>query len=204
VEFLRSSDRTLIAREFFETDPVTCARSLLGVTLVHGRCRGRIVETEAYAEFGDEACHTWMRPSARKFVADCPAGAAYIYFNYGVHWMFNVLVKGDSNGFVLVRALEPTSGIGLMRQRRGKDDPEQLCSGPGKLTQALGIDNESHGKDLCAARSRIRLLPTDGEFEIEADTRIGISSAQDLPWRFLVRGSRYVSRPKQKNRSGRI
>ena len=106
-------------RSFFQRDPVTCARELIGCTLRWRNCAGVIVETEAYGAVNDEACHTWSRPSAREFVARHPAGAAYVYFNYGMHWMLNVLVKGGSeDGFVLFRAIEPGEGIAAMTRRR--------------------------------------------------------------------------------------
>src|SRR5437879_11182071 len=97
----------------------------------------------------DEACHYFVRPSTRAFVEGNQAGAAYIYLNYGVHWMLNVLVKGRENGFVLIRALEPTRGIALMRKRRDIHDIHRLCSGPGKLTQALAITGRKDEIDLC-------------------------------------------------------
>ena len=104
-----------LTRDFFARDPVTCARELIGCTLVWGRCAGVVVETEAYAAINDEACHTWSRPSARAFVAKHPPGAAYVYFNYGMYWMLNVLVKGGAeDGFVLFRAMEPTVGLAAM------------------------------------------------------------------------------------------
>jgi len=192
----------LITREIFQTDPVTCARSLLGIKLVHGRCAGMIVETEAYTEFGDAASHFHARPSTRRFFAEHPEGTAYVYLNYGFHWLFNVLVRGRENGAVLVRALEPMEGISTMRRRRKREREEDLCSGPGKLSQALGIGKKHHGVDLCATKSPIRLLPGPEDLPIETDTRIGISSAQDLPWRFFVRDNRHVSRGKQTNRPG--
>src|SRR5262245_50790706 len=110
---------TPLPREFFQQDPVTCARELIGCTLVWGKCSGIIVETEAYSAVGDEASHTWSRPSARAFVAEHRAGAAYVYFNYGMYWMLNVLVKGGAeDGFVLFRAIEPGAGAKLMARRR--------------------------------------------------------------------------------------
>src|SRR5262245_36895962 len=109
----------MLKRSFFERDPVTCARELVGCRLTVGEFGGIIVETEAYDVEGDEACHTAFRPSARAFVASHQAGAAYVYFNYGVHWMLNVLVKGTRFGFVLIRALEPVDGIEQMRISRG-------------------------------------------------------------------------------------
>ena len=99
-------------RVFFKRDPLTCARELIGTELIWDDCSGIVVEVEAYAAINDEAAHTFTRPSARSFIERNNAGAAYVYFNYGMHWMLNVLVKGDENGFVLIRALEPRKGIG--------------------------------------------------------------------------------------------
>jgi len=97
----------------------------------------------------DEACHTFSRPTARAFVERNKAGAAYVYFSYGAHWMLNVLVKGAAKGFVLIRAVQPVRGIELMKKRRGVDDERRLCSGPGKLTQAFDITNRHHEMNLC-------------------------------------------------------
>src|SRR5690606_12580853 len=103
---------TRLSRDFFSRDPVQCARELIGAELIWDECRARIVETEAYAAEGDPACHTFSRPSARNFVESHPPGVAYVYLNYGVHWLFNILVKGPKAcGFVLFRALEPISGL---------------------------------------------------------------------------------------------
>src|SRR5881628_2061719 len=129
----------IVRASFFKRDPITCARELIGADLIWGDCSGLLVEVEAYAAIADEAAHTFTRPSARSFIERNRAGAAYVYFNYGVHWMLNVLVKGEANGFVLIRALEPRRGIELMKKRRRVDDVRRLCSGPGKLTQALDI-----------------------------------------------------------------
>src|SRR6266571_761155 len=142
--------RQMIGRAFFRRDPLSCARELVGAELVWGECAGIIVEVEAYAAVNDEAAHTFTRPSARAFIERNKPGAAYVYFNYGVHWMLNVLVKGEANGFVLIRALEPVCGIELMKKRRELDDQKRLCSGPGKLTQALDITDRHHEMDLCA------------------------------------------------------
>src|SRR6202040_1813986 len=139
----------ILGRDFFQRDPLSCARDLIGCELIWSSCAGVIAETEAYNAIGDEACHCFVRPSARAFVERNRAGAAYVYFNYGVHWMLNVLVKGKANGFVLIRAIEPSRGIALMKKRRGVDDVRRLCSGPGKLTQALGITGRYHEMDLC-------------------------------------------------------
>src|SRR5256712_13287384 len=130
------SAEKVIRSAFFERDPLTCARELIGTELIWGECSGVVVEVEAYEAMDDEAAHTFTRPSARSFIECNKAGAAYVYLNYGVHWMLNVLVKGDANGFVLIRALEPRRGVELMKQRRRVDDVRRPCSGPGKPTQA--------------------------------------------------------------------
>jgi DNA-3-methyladenine glycosylase len=185
----------LIDAKFFQNDPLICAPGLIGMTLIWGRCAGLIVETEAYVAQNDEAAHTFNRPSARAFIGRNRAGAAYVYFNYGVHWMLNVLVKGGRvDGFVLIRALEPRRGIDLMRRRRGMEDVTGLCSGPGKLTQALEITGRDHEKDLCANPKRC-FLPRSEDVEVIADERIGITRSAHLPWRFTLRGSPFVSRP---------
>ncbi len=192
-----------LSRSFYQRDPVTCARELIGCELLWNKTTGVVLETEAYAEFGDEACHTFRRPSARKFIAEHPAGTAYVYLNYGMYWLFNVLVKSPvSNGFVLIRAIEPTSGRSLMEQRRSSTNLKQLCSGPGKLSMAFGIRGSDHGTDLCAKASRC-LLAASGIVAIQEDCRIGISTAQDYPWRFLLKGSHLVSVPCRKDKTVR-
>ncbi len=193
--FHRSPDRPVgfLGRDFFQTHPLDCARALIGCELVWNACAGIIVETESYAVFGDEACHTFNRPSARTFVEKHPAGTAYVYLNYGVHWLINVLVKGGpEDGIILIRALEPTRGIELMQQRRGTEKPGALCSGPGKLSQALGIRGTDHERDLCSGGA-VGFRPRLRDVEVATDTRIGISKAADRPWRFLQRDSLFVS-----------
>ena len=197
---MRWNDGRMLDRTFFQRDPLTCARELIGCELVWNDCAGIVVETEAYFALGDEACHTFARPSACAFIAGHDAGAAYVYFTYGMHWLLNVLVKGGSaDGFVLFRAIEPVRGIGAMTQRRGPNpqssirNPQWLCSGPGKLTIALGVDGRENGRDLCTGKRvgfRAPAIPAD----VESDVRIGISKAVHFPWRFLLRGSGFVSR----------
>ncbi len=190
----------MLGRDFFQRDPLSCARDLIGCELNWNSCAGVIVETEAYNAIGDEACHCFVRPSTRAFVERNQAGAAYVYFNYGVHWMLNVLVKGSENGFVLIRALEPTRGIALMRKRRDVHDLHRLCSGPGKLTQALAITGRHDEMNLCANANycfRERLEP----IEVIADERIGIRRSAHLPWRFTLRDSVHVSRKVQSSRA---
>ena len=185
----------MLGADFFRGDTLECARALIGMELTWGRCSGVVVETEAYLTENDEACHTFWRPSTRAFVERNKPGTVYIYLNYGVHWMLNVLVKGAVRpGLILIRALEPTRGITLMQERRGMKEIGRLCSGPGKLTQALKITIRDHESDLCHERQHC-LLERSQMVEVVADARIGISRAADLPWRFTLRGSPFVSRP---------
>ena len=189
----------VLPHAFFKTDPLQCAENLIGTQLIWEKCAGLVVETEAYLVKNDEACHTFRRPSARAFVARNKPGAAYIYFNYGVHWMLNVLVKGGPrDGLILIRALEPQRGLGLMRKRRGVEDVRQLCSGPGKLTQALAISQRYHEIDLSSDPAHCFGPRPDPQVLVVADPRIGISRARDFPWRFTLRDSPFVSRPVKK------
>ncbi len=180
-----------LGRSFFERDFLVCARQLGGCELFWEGCAGRIVETEGYAVHGDAACHTFKRRSAREFVERNQAGTAYVYLNYGMHWLINVLVKGDDRwGIVLIRALEPVVGLEKMKARRGMEPLRALCSGPGKLTQALGITGRDHERDLCTGQIGIRFGVATG---LVADRRIGISQAVEFPWRFLEKASPWVS-----------
>ena len=184
----------IVRASFFKRDPITCARELIGAELIWDDCSGILVEVEAYAAIDDEAAHTFTRPSARSFVERNQAGAAYVYFNYGMHWMLNVLVKGKANGFVLIRALEPLKGIERMKKRRGVSDVKRLCSGPGKLTQALDITNRHHEMDLCSDARHCFACNTKTSVDVVADKRIGITRSAHYPWRFTLRGSLFVSR----------
>jgi DNA-3-methyladenine glycosylase len=185
---------TPLGKEFFMRDPVTCARELVGAIFEWDGCTGRIIETEAYAAEGDPACHTFSRPSARRFVEIHDAGTAYVYLNYGVHWLFNLLVKGpEGAGFVLFRALEPIAGLQKMRKRRPGRPDLKLCAGPGCLTQALGIDETAHGLNFLSSSNR-RICPGRSA-AVVADGRIGISRARELPWRFSEQDHLGVSRP---------
>ena len=186
----------MLRASFFARAPQICARELVGAELRWDACRGRIVETEAYAAVGDEACHTFQRKGARTFVEHHPPGTAYVYLNYGVHWLLNVLVKGGggvNDGFVLIRAVRPTHGLAPMRSRRALKRELSLCSGPGKLTEAFGIDGSAHGIDLCADATRGFAASVESGPEVIADRRVGISRAADFPWRFLFHASPYVS-----------
>ena len=179
--------------DFFTQDPLRCARRLIGCEFHWRGCSGRIVETEAYDAQDDPACHTWFRPSTRAFVETHHAGDAYVYMNYGVHWLFNVLVKGGRrHGFVLFRALEPLAGLELMRERRRGAKDELLGAGPGRLTRALGIDGAAHGSRFlriagCGIAQGRPVKPCSGP-------RIGISRATHLHWRFGDPASHALSR----------
>ena len=186
----------ILDASFFRGDVLECARGLIGTELVWGRCAGIVVESEAYTTENDEASHCFSRPTTRAYVARNDPGAAYIYLNYGVHWMLNVLVKGSAcDGLILIRAVEPTRGLALMRSRRGVEDLRQLCSGPGKLTQAFDINQRHHEIDLTADSRHCFVARPDIAVDVMADERIGITRSAHLPWRFTQRGSRFVSRP---------
>jgi DNA-3-methyladenine glycosylase len=188
--------RPILSCAFFERDPLVCGRELIGAELVWGKCSGIVVETEAYLTLNDEACHTFTRPSTRAFVERNAAGAIYIYMNYGVHWMLNVLVKGgERSGLILIRALEPRRGLAVMKARRGVDDLRRLCSGPGKLAQALDITKRHHEMSICTDPRRCFMRDEKLEPRVVADPRIGISRSQDLPWRFTLSDSPFVSVP---------
>ena len=190
----------MIDRTFFEGDPLVCAKSLIGCELVWGEASGLIVETEAYAEHGDAASHTFLRRGARQFIREHPPGTLYVYLNYGIHWLLNFLVKGtEANGFVLIRALEPICGLEVMAQRRGLSELHRLCSGPGKLTQALAINQRFHGRDFFQIAGA-KILRRRRPVEIDVDRRVGITKAVELDWRFLLSGSLSVSLPKRKTR----
>lgn len=184
--------------DFFERDVLTVARDLIGTELIWHGCSGLIVETEAYAAEGDAACHTYGRPSAREFVQKQPPGTAYVYLNYGVYWLFNLLVKGGGrDGLILIRALEPRQGIAAMQQRRNKLKPTELCSGPGKLGVALGITGEHHGT-IMSGRGKpagCGLRAASEGLSVVSDIRVGISHAVDFPWRFLAADHPHVSVP---------
>lgn len=181
-----------LGRDYFQRDVLDVARDLVGVELVWNGCSGIILETEAYAVEGDPACHTATRPSAREFVKTQPPGAAYVYFNYGMYWLFNLHVKGgDRDGLILIRALEPRRGLATMQSRRHKTHPRDLCSGPGKLAVALGIDGTHHGATIAGSgrRSRcgLRRPSNTMSYTVVADVRVGIRQAANFPWRFLAK-----------------
>ena len=183
----------LLTSEFFRRDPLACARELIGCEMVWQGCGGVIVETEAYSVYNDEACHTFVRPSSRDFVARFEPGSAYVYLNYGVHWLFNFLVKGGrEDGFVLIRALEPTTDLDAMTLRRKTARLENLCSGPGKLTRALDISGEHHGAAFLGNKNFVLRAPAEA-VSVQVGPRIGITKSAELPWRFTLADSRFLS-----------
>ena len=179
---------------FFDRPVVEVARDLVGWTVRHGETAGVIVETEAYHQV-EPACHAYVGLTPRTSTLFGPPGLAYVYRSYGIHALLNAVSEPEGVGAAaLIRALEPTEGLDLMRERRGLDRPEDLCSGPGKLTQALGIGLDLNGTDLFGGP--IAFEPPEGELpEVVTGTRIGITRAVELPWRFCAKGSRSVSRP---------
>jgi DNA-3-methyladenine glycosylase len=185
-----------VRREFFDRSVHEVARDLIGYRLAVGEAAGIIVETEAY-EASDPACHAYIGKTTRNEVLFGPPGHAYVYLSYGIHSLLNFVTEpGGTASAVLIRALEPTDGIEVMRRRRGRAEIEQLCSGPGKLTEALGVDLSLNGADLFAPP--FELASPTGEWagaELVTGPRIGITKAAELPWRYCVSGSRFVSRP---------
>lgn len=178
---------------FFARDAVAVARDLIGVTLLFDGVGGVIVEAEAYDQT-DPASHSYGgRKTPRNASMFGPAGTAYIYRSYGVHWCLNFVCGAEPlGGAVLIRALEPIDGVEAMRARRGPVKPTQLCAGPGRLTQALGITAEWDGRPLDALP--FVLKPRMSPVEIAVGRRIGINRGIDLPWRFGVARSRFLSR----------
>jgi len=176
---------------------VEAARALVGCTIAHGPCSGVIAETEAYHE-QEPACHAFAGLTARTAPLFEAPGIAYVYRSYGVHALLNIVVEPAGVGAaVLIRALEPVDGVELMRARRGRDRETDLCSGPGKLTQALGIGLDLNATPLLGGPIELG-PPPDALSEsapVVIGTRIGITRAIELPWRFCLAGSRHVSRP---------
>jgi DNA-3-methyladenine glycosylase len=186
-----------LERAFFERPTVDVARTLLGQVLVsmstEGRTAGRIVETEAYLGADDPASHAARLGKGRVEAMWGAPGIAYVYRSYGIHAMLNVVTEPPGEtGAVLIRALEPMIGIDLMRARRGIDDDRLLCSGPGKLCQALGIGLDLHGTDLVTS-DRLWISPGQAPRDVSTSGRIGISRGQAHLWRFWTTGNPHVS-----------
>jgi DNA-3-methyladenine glycosylase len=183
----------VLGPEFFARSVHEVAPELVGATLLVDGVGGRIVEVEAY-DHEDPASHGYGGRTARNAAMFGPPGHAYVYRSYGIHWCLNLVCEeeGVANA-VLVRALEPTHRLDAMRARRGAEDPRLLCSGPGRLCQALGVTREHDGLPL--DRPPFELRPREGDVDVAAGPRIGITRAVDLPWRYGESGSRFLSRP---------
>ena len=191
-----------LAPDFYERPVLEVARALIGCTVAHGRTSGVIVETEAYHD-SEPACHAFVGLTPRTEILFGPPGRAYVYLSYGVHTMLNAVCEPEGIGAaVLIRALEPRSGIELMRTRRTRAGrapmaDRELCSGPGKLTQALDIELRENGTSL--ASGPVRILEREGgwrEPAIVVGLRVGITKAVELPWRVSAQGNVNVSRPR--------
>jgi DNA-3-methyladenine glycosylase len=184
---------TALARDFFARSVHEVAPELVGATLLVDGVGGRIVELEAY-DPTDPAAHGFRGRTERNASMFGPAGHAYVYRSYGMHWCLNLVCEGEGiASAVLLRALEPTHGLERMRERRGLNETRLLCSGPGRLCQSLGVTRAHDGLPLDAPP--FLLLPRDGHAEVVAGARIGLTRATELPWRYALAGSRYLSRP---------
>jgi DNA-3-methyladenine glycosylase len=191
-----SNERKLgkpLKRAFFSRSVHEVAPELIGATLLVNGVGGVIVELEAY-HHTEPAAHSFRGPTPRNMVMFGPPGFAYVYRSYGIHWCVNfVCEKEGSASAVLIRALQPTHGIPAMRRRRGLHDERSLCSGPGKLTEALAITNAHNGLPLDAPP--ISLFARSEKPEIAVGVRIGITKAIELPWRYGLKGSKFLSKP---------
>jgi DNA-3-methyladenine glycosylase len=180
---------------FFDRSVHEVARDLIGCTLGYRGAGGVIVETESY-EADDPACHAYAGPTPRNRVLFGPPALAYVYFSYGVHNLLNAVAEAPGRATaVLIRALEPRLGLEAMRRRRRRDELRELCSGPGKLTQALGVGLDANGSSLVEPPFELRERePAWERVEIVAGPRVGISRATERPWRFCAAGSPFLSR----------
>jgi DNA-3-methyladenine glycosylase len=176
-------------RAFFDREAARVAPELIGATFLVDGVGGIVVEVEAYHP-SDPASHSYIGRTERNAAMFGPPARAYVYRSYGIHWCMNIVCAGASA--ILLRAIEPTHGIEIMRNRRGLEDLRTLCSGPGKLSEALGIDRALDGKAL--AQKPFRLILGTAPAELLIGPRIGITKAVDIPWRFGLKGSRFLSR----------
>lgn len=181
---------------FYDRPVLDVARDLVGCVVSHAGTSGVIVETEAYHD-SEPACHAFVGLTTRTRPLFGPPGHAYVYRSYGIHALLNAVCEPEGVGAaVLIRALEPLDGVELMRARRGVQQLEQLCSGPGKLTQALAIELDCNDTDLSAGPVAIHERPAAWrQIELVTGPRIGITKAVELPWRLCAHGNRHVSRP---------
>ena len=177
----------------FAGDSHDVAQMLVGCVLLVDGVGGRIVETEAY-DREDPASHSFSGPTARNQAMFGPPGRAYVYRSYGIHWCLNFVCREDGHGAgVLIRAIEPLKGVEVLCERRGMHDLKLLCAGPGRVGQALGITHDMNGMRL--DRKPFKVLARQGDVQVVTGPRVGISKAADVPWRFGLAGSRFVSRP---------
>ncbi len=182
-----------LRRDFFARSVHDVAPDLIGVTLLLNGVGGTIVEVEAY-HHTEPAAHSYGGQTERNAVMFGPPGFVYVYRSYGIHWCVNFVCEPEgSASAVLIRALAPTQKLAAMRRRRGLADERLLCSGPGRLTQALGITHAHNA--LALDRPPFELLARTGAVEIAVGPRIGITKAADLPWRYGLAGSRFLSKP---------
>jgi DNA-3-methyladenine glycosylase len=182
-----------LARDFFARSVHEVAPELIGALLLVDGIGGPIVEVEAY-HHTDPAAHSFGGPTARNAVMFGPPGHAYVYRSYGIHWCVNFVCEAEASASaVLIRALMPTKGLPTMRRRRGLEDERLLCAGPGRLCEALAITRAYNGMALDEAP--FALFARTAPVEIAAGPRIGISKAAELPWRYGLAGSRFLSRP---------
>jgi DNA-3-methyladenine glycosylase len=185
-----------LSREFYSRDTMTVARELLGKILAHetaeGTLKGKIVETEAYLGLNDPGAIGFRKTKSIPKSLLKPPGHSFVYFTYGNHWMLNVVAKKGLLGAVLIRALEPLEGIGLMRKKRRAEEVKNLTNGPGKLTQALGINKNHDGLDLTSGNLFIE--GNRENFKIAKATRIGLSKGKEKLLRFYIKGNEFVSR----------
>jgi DNA-3-methyladenine glycosylase len=182
-----------LTRAFFRRSVHVVAPDLIGVTLLVDGVGGRIVEVEAYHQT-DPAAHSFRGPTSRNAVMFGPPGYAYVYRSYGIHWCVNFVCepKGSASA-VLIRAIEPTVGLAVMRRRRGAADVRLLCSGPGRVCEALRITHAQNGTALDAPP--FALFARTDEVEVIAGPRIGLTKAVEKPWRYGLKGSRFLSKP---------
>lgn len=181
---------------FFDRSVHLVARELIGCRLFYEGRGGTIVEAESY-ERDDPACHAFVGLTDRTEVLFGPPGRAYVYLSYGIHSLLNAVAEPEGDAAaVLIRALEPTHGLEGMRARRGVAVDDQLCSGPGKLTEALGVGLQQNGADLSLDPFLLLPPPDDWKAEVLTGPRIGITKAVDHPWRFCAAGSPHVSQPR--------
>ena len=193
---VRAAQILILPRRFYERPTIEVSRALLGKVLRHGETAGIIVETEAYLGGDDLASHSAVGITNRTRVIFGPGGYSYVYLSYGVHECMNIVAERDSMpGCVLIRALEPVEGLDVMRRRRVKAKSERdLASGPGKLTQALGITRKDSGVDMTKGDLVVETPRRTEKFEIAVTPRIGITKCADLPLRFFIAGNGFVSR----------